>query len=249
MILTLLVALLCMAGPALSLEQPANEEDIARISRRILTEILGFPGLPRGQKTADSHSDLIDRIANEIARDTRPTQGHIGSGSDRVSEGMFFSRARMKKISMILLIVVGVGLAVLTPRIIRGLLGLGEKGGASGKPAPRDLVKTCADLAAVFVAVPSEAEAQGLGRALIEERLAAHAGITQSVRVLAPSPSEDTHEVLLMLQTRRSRAAKLRRRILEGHSLPNPEIIIYPVWKGYAPHVEGIRRSTRRLWR
>ncbi|HEX8363577.1 MAG TPA: divalent-cation tolerance protein CutA [Longimicrobium sp.] len=88
-----------------------------------------------------------------------------------------------------------------------------------------------ADLALVFMTAPDAAAAERVGRALVEERLAACAtvipGVTSVYRWEGEVRAEA--EVQLLLKTRRGLVDRLFRRAAELHPYKVPELLAAPL--------------------
>jgi periplasmic divalent cation tolerance protein len=101
------------------------------------------------------------------------------------------------------------------------------------------------DTLVVLSTAPSPDEAIGLGRRLVEERLAACVNVLPGVRSIFAWEGErqETDEVVLLIKTDRARYEQLERRIRELHSYSVPEILAVPVETGLPAYVEWVRSS------
>ena len=99
---------------------------------------------------------------------------------------------------------------------------------------------------AVVTTVGSLEEAQRLGRALVERRLAACAQITpiESFYVWDDALCND-HEFRLLLKTTEARYSVLEAAIRESHAYELPAIHAERLEPVYAPYAEWIERMTR----
>ncbi len=97
----------------------------------------------------------------------------------------------------------------------------------------------------VFITAPSEAEAAGIGRVLVEERLAACANITGQIRSIYrwQDAIEDEAEFLMILKTSQASLDALIARANELHSYDVPEIIALPIHQGYPPYLNWIAEN------
>ena len=97
----------------------------------------------------------------------------------------------------------------------------------------------------VFVTAPSEAEAARIGRALVEERLAACANITGQIRSIYrwQDAVEDEAEYLMVLKTSDASLDALIARASELHSYEVPEIIALPIHRGFPPYLDWIAEN------
>lgn len=99
----------------------------------------------------------------------------------------------------------------------------------------------------VLVTAPSADQAAELGRALVDERLAACATLVPAVRSIYrwEGKVQDEPEALLVLKTTRDRFERLRDRALALHPYQVPEVIALPVEAGSAPYLAWLVRETR----
>jgi periplasmic divalent cation tolerance protein len=97
-----------------------------------------------------------------------------------------------------------------------------------------------------LITAGSADEAARIGRALVEERLAACANIVGPIRSIYRWREElqDEPEHLLLVKTRRNLFNRLAERVGELHSYETPGIIALPVIAGSAPYLEWVGAST-----
>ena len=100
----------------------------------------------------------------------------------------------------------------------------------------------------VLVTAESADEAAGIGRTLVEERLAACANVVGPIRSIFrwKGVIEDAAEHLLLLKARVSDVAALEARVRALHSYDVPEILALPVRAGSQPYLDWLAESTRR---
>ena len=98
----------------------------------------------------------------------------------------------------------------------------------------------------VFVTAPDEAAAERIGRAVVEENLAACVNILPGMRSIYrwQEQIEDASEVLMLLKTTTLRIDALRERIVELHPYEVPEFLAVDVASGFEPYVDWIRENT-----
>ena len=99
------------------------------------------------------------------------------------------------------------------------------------------------DIRTIFVTAPDTATGELLGRALVEERLAACANIVPGVVSLYRWKGE-THrdaEVLMIVKTTRERADAVRARVVELHPYDVPEVVVLAVEAGHEPYLDWVR--------
>lgn len=102
------------------------------------------------------------------------------------------------------------------------------------------------DFIVVMVTAPA-AEAAGLAKALVEERLVACVNIVPGLRSFYwwQGRVEDEPEVLCMMKTQSHLFERLRDRVRELHSYEVEEIIALPVLAGNPPYLDWIKKNTR----
>ena len=99
----------------------------------------------------------------------------------------------------------------------------------------------------VLVTAPGEAKAAEIGRALVEERLAACVNVVPAVRSIYrwEGRVEQAQEVLLVIKTRAQAFEALRLRVLSLHPYQCPEIIALPVVAGHPAYLEWLAGSVQ----
>ncbi len=100
----------------------------------------------------------------------------------------------------------------------------------------------------VFVVLSTAASAEeglGIGRRLVEERLAACVNVLPGARSVFrwEGAVQESDEALLVIKTRRERYPALARRIQELHPYEVPEVLALPVQAGATAYVEWVRAS------
>lgn len=105
------------------------------------------------------------------------------------------------------------------------------------------------DCIVVFVTAANEQDAAAIGRALVEERLAACANLLGPIRSIYRwrDAVEDAPEHLIIIKTRASLFKALQARVKELHPYEVPEIIAVDIEKGSPPYLDWIRESTAPL--
>jgi periplasmic divalent cation tolerance protein len=98
----------------------------------------------------------------------------------------------------------------------------------------------------VFVTAANEESAVAIGRALVEERLAACANLVGPIRSIYrwKDEVEDAAEHLLIIKTRASLYAALEKRVKELHSYEVPEIIAVKIESGSQQYLAWIHETT-----
>lgn len=100
----------------------------------------------------------------------------------------------------------------------------------------------------IFVTTSSSAEAEKIGRVLVEEKLVACANILHQIRSIYRWQGKicDEPEALMVLKTRSGRIQKIIQRIRSLHSYTVPEIIALPIVAGSKEYLRWIHEVTRR---
>jgi len=97
----------------------------------------------------------------------------------------------------------------------------------------------------VLVTAPSESSALDLGRALVDEHLAACVNVVPGLTsiYLWEGRREEAAEALLIIKTRPEGYLALQRRIIELHPYSVPEVLGLPVAEGAPAYVQWVRES------
>ena len=95
---------------------------------------------------------------------------------------------------------------------------------------------------AVLVTAPDAAEAERIGRTVVEERLAACANVVPGVASIYRwrGAMERADEVLVVLKTTEAGFDALRRRVVELHPYDVPEVLSLPVDAGHPPYLDWV---------
>lgn len=103
------------------------------------------------------------------------------------------------------------------------------------------------DVIIVFVTAADKAQAEQLGTALVEKKLAACCNIIDAVTSIFHWQGQTCHEreVLMVLKTVTGRFDELVAEIKQRHSYETPEIIAVPVILGAADYLEWVRTETQ----
>lgn len=98
----------------------------------------------------------------------------------------------------------------------------------------------------VLVTGPSAEEAERIGRALVEERLAACANLIPSISSTYwwKGKVEEASEALLVMKTRQDLLERLTARVRALHSYTVPEVIALPILGGNPDYLKWIDDST-----
>jgi periplasmic divalent cation tolerance protein len=101
------------------------------------------------------------------------------------------------------------------------------------------------DLCLVLSTTASPEDGLGIGRRLVEERLAACVNVLPGARSVYvwEGKVEEAGEALLMIKTRRDRYPALAQRIRELHPYAVPEIVALPIDSGAQAYVDWVRES------
>jgi periplasmic divalent cation tolerance protein len=100
----------------------------------------------------------------------------------------------------------------------------------------------------VMVTASSADEAAHIGRALVEDRLAACANVVGPIRSIYrwEGGVEEASEHLVLIKARAADFAALEALVRELHSYDVPEVIALPLFAGSAPYLTWLDDATRR---
>jgi periplasmic divalent cation tolerance protein len=100
----------------------------------------------------------------------------------------------------------------------------------------------------VLVTTSSAEEGARLGRALVEERLAACANVIGPIRSIYrwDGAVEEADEHLVILKARGADVSALETRVRALHSYEVPEVLALPVTAGSAPYLAWLADATER---
>ena len=109
------------------------------------------------------------------------------------------------------------------------------------------MLESTATVRIAMTPVASPEEAARLGRALVEERLAACATLLPSVHSIYhwKDQIESSAECLLLLKTASDRLPALEARLHELHSYQTPEFLVLAVEAGSHPYLAWLNASLR----
>ncbi|MGQ9509142.1 MAG: divalent-cation tolerance protein CutA [Thermodesulfobacteriota bacterium] len=98
----------------------------------------------------------------------------------------------------------------------------------------------------VFVTCGSEEESLKISKTLIEEHLAACVSLISPIRSIYRWEGKiwDEKEWLLIIKTQKKHYEALEERIKSLHSYSVPEIISFPIERGYPPYLEWLFNNT-----
>jgi periplasmic divalent cation tolerance protein len=104
------------------------------------------------------------------------------------------------------------------------------------------------DVVVVLVTAASAAEAARIGRAVVEERLAACANVVGPIRSIYrwQGAVEEADEHLLLVKARAADVAALDARVRALHGYEVPEVVALPVVGGSAAYLAWVAASTGR---
>ena len=99
----------------------------------------------------------------------------------------------------------------------------------------------------VLVTAPDEATAAAIGRALVDESLAACVNIVPGLRSIYrwQGKVEDEREVMMMIKTRQEMFGQLEARVKALHPYSVPEVIALPIAGGSAEYLAWIAQGSR----
>lgn len=107
---------------------------------------------------------------------------------------------------------------------------------------------TPADAMVVLVTAGDADEGARIGRALVEERLAACVNVVGPIRSIYrwQGAVEDAQEWLLVVKARAADLPALEARVRALHSYDVPEVLALPVYGGAAAYLAWLDEATRR---
>ncbi|MFY7997135.1 MAG: divalent-cation tolerance protein CutA [Candidatus Kapaibacteriota bacterium] len=99
----------------------------------------------------------------------------------------------------------------------------------------------------VYITTSSVEEAERIGAALVEERLAACVNIMPGMKSMYwwEGAMETSHETVLIAKTIPERLAALTEKVVEMHSYNCPCVVALPIEQGYEPYLVWIHNSVR----
>ncbi|MDX2222556.1 MAG: divalent-cation tolerance protein CutA [Rhodospirillaceae bacterium] len=97
-----------------------------------------------------------------------------------------------------------------------------------------------------YITAGSDAEAETIAAALVEEKLAACVNVLGQVASIYRwrGEIEQAREIVLLAKTRTALFDRLRDKVKSLHSYDTPCIVAYPILDGYAPYLDWIRAET-----
>jgi periplasmic divalent cation tolerance protein len=100
---------------------------------------------------------------------------------------------------------------------------------------------------AVLITAPDEENAARIGRALVDDRLAACANIIRGIRSIYRWKEEilDEPECMLVIKTVADKFIPLEKRVRELHPYEVPEVIAVKLSEGSKPYLDWIEENTR----
>lgn len=106
--------------------------------------------------------------------------------------------------------------------------------------------ETVTEYIVVFITAPGEEEAAGIGRELVEARLAACVNIVKDARSIYrwQGKIEDAAEALMIVKTQKDRFDDLMEAVKKLHSYSVPEIIALPVVQGSEDYLAWLKDET-----
>ena len=98
----------------------------------------------------------------------------------------------------------------------------------------------------VYVTAGDLAEAERIGEAVVDERLAACANILEGMRSIFrwEGSVQKGREAVLILKTREDLLDALKDRIVELHGYELPCIVAWPITAGHAPFLDWVLAET-----
>ena len=108
-------------------------------------------------------------------------------------------------------------------------------------------MKSAAAFALVLVTAPDLPKARTLARLALESRLIACANLIPPIEshYWWQGKIESSHEVLLLLKTKKTRLAALEKLILEHHPYETPEFVVLPLGQGSPGYLQWLADSVK----
>src|SRR3989338_11134625 len=99
----------------------------------------------------------------------------------------------------------------------------------------------------IFVTAKDTAEAEKIGGALVEQKLAACANIIPGIKSIFrwEGKVDNAGETLLILKTKKSLFGKVEKAVKSLHSYTTPEIIALPIVAGSKEYLKWISESVK----
>jgi periplasmic divalent cation tolerance protein len=99
----------------------------------------------------------------------------------------------------------------------------------------------------IYVTTRSVNEAKKIGRALVEEKLAACSNIISPIRSIYRWQGKicDDKEALMILKTKRKLFKQVAARVEKLHSYDVPEIIAMPIIEGSSKYLSWLNKETK----
>jgi periplasmic divalent cation tolerance protein len=99
----------------------------------------------------------------------------------------------------------------------------------------------------IYITTASVNEAKKIGRALVEEKLAACSNIISPIRSIYSWQGKicDDKEALMVLKTRKKLFNQIVKRVEKLHSYDVPEIIAMPIIEGSSKYLSWLNEETK----
>ncbi|MFV1975263.1 MAG: divalent-cation tolerance protein CutA [Candidatus Scalindua sp.] len=99
----------------------------------------------------------------------------------------------------------------------------------------------------IYITTASVNEAKKIGRALVEEKLAACSNIISPIRSIYSWQGKicDDKEALMILKTRKQLFKQIVKRVEKLHSYDVPEIIAMPIIEGSSKYLSWLNEETK----
>jgi periplasmic divalent cation tolerance protein len=98
----------------------------------------------------------------------------------------------------------------------------------------------------IYITAKDEQEAKKIGKALVEEKLAACVNIHPIKSIYRwKGQIEEADEVTMFVKTKAELADEVIKRVQELHSYEVPCIVCFPIEKGYREYLKWIAESTK----
>jgi uncharacterized protein involved in tolerance to divalent cations len=208
-----------------------QEKTIARIVQGVARGVLD---LPPGVELSHEQEETIERITRSLVKDVA-----VFREAELSQKGHSKQRSELvRRIVLNLGKAIAIVIALLVLRAIIGAIGRGVAAEDPGATMN------------VFITAASEEEAEGIGRDLIGDHLAARGTIASPVREIARKGDrvEEFVGVLLALKTTQANVPAIIGHVVERTNAPVPEIVALPHAPGQDPDLDWVRKSDPQPW-
>ena len=218
-------------------EQQVLEEQQETIARIVQGVARGVLYLPAGAEPTRDQEETIARITRSLVDDMAVFRAEEQKQNERTQ--------KRNELFTSVVLNVAKGIAV-----VIALLVLKAIIGAIGRGVAAEEVEGFGGTVSVLISTASEAEAETIGRALIDDHLAAVGTIASPIRTIAHREGRiaDTTEALLVLKTTQANVPAIIGHVAERTDVSLPEVITLPRASGQDPDLDWVRKPESKSW-